>query len=36
MSAWESLCCFETEEETIEALKKVNATIEQGISFIEL
>ena len=36
MSAWESLCYFDTEEETVEALKKVNAAIEQGVSFIEL
>ena len=36
MSAWENLCYFETEEEAIEALKKVSAGIEQGVSLIEL
>ena len=36
MSAWECLCYFETEEEAVEALKKVSAGIEQGVSLIEL
>jgi hypothetical protein len=36
ISSWEWLCVFETEEEAVEALKKVSAGIEQGVSLIEL
>ena len=36
ISSWDWLCSFDTEAEAVEALQKVNAGIEQGISLIEL
>ena len=36
ISCWTDLCSYETEAQAIEALQKVNAAIEQGLSFIEL
>ena len=36
ISCWERICSYETEEEAIEALQKVNAAIEEGLSLIEL
>ena len=36
ISCWEHICFYETEEEAIEALQKVNAAIEQGLSLVEL
>ena len=36
ISCWETLWTFETEEAAVEALRKVSAAIDQGISLIEL
>lgn len=36
ISCWTDLCSYETEAQAIEALQKVNAAIEQGLSLIEL
>ena len=36
ISCWQDIWTYETEEEAIEALQKVNAAIEQGLSLIEL
>ena len=36
ISCWERIYFYETEKEAIEALQKVNAAIEQGLSLIEL
>jgi hypothetical protein len=36
LSSWRGLCYFETETEAVEALKKVNDAIEQGVSLIKL
>ena len=36
INSWQSLCWFETEEEALEALKKVSDAIEAGVSLIEL
>ena len=36
ISCWETLWSFETEAQAVEALQKVNAAIEQGLSLIEL
>ena len=36
ISCWQDIWTYETEEEAIEALQKVNAAIEQGLSLSEL
>lgn len=36
ISCWETLWSFETEEKAVDALQKVSAAIEQGVSLIEL
>ena len=33
---WDALCYYQTEEEAVEALQKVNDAIEQGTTLIEL
>ena len=36
ISCWEAIFSFETEEKAVEALQKVSAAIEQGLSLVEL
>ncbi len=36
ISCWDALCNYQTEEEAVEALQKVNDAIEQGTTLIEL
>ena len=36
ISCWETLWNYESEEKAVEALQKVNAAIEQGLSLVEL
>lgn len=36
ISCWDALCYYQTEEEVVEALQKVNDAIEQGTTLIEL